>query len=223
MTSTPATTRRTSTANGLEAQPGVDVGPLGSRGCPADHLLELQHVIFGEGGPACVGHEVEDAAVRVADYHPGDPTLRTGGPAHVPVSLYAVQARPPLISLALANAVGDRVKVGTHHVQLVGLEVLTQPGPEGVLVAVVELDDDLADAVGVDAPCHVERATAPLPISSLQLTLPSVRASCAPRLRAPRRILTSCGVGARAATAGRRRSGGAQRGGRRACWRPAPP
>src|SRR5829696_3095426 len=89
---------------------------------------------------------------------------------------------PCLIPLALADAVGDGVEVHPHHVQLVGFELLAQSGPEDVLVAVVELDDDLTDAVRVDAPRHVERAAVPLPVSSLQAKLPSIWTS-APRCR----------------------------------------
>src|SRR5215217_2024794 len=82
----------------------------------------------------------------------------------------------PLVPLSLADAVGDRVQVGRHHVQLVGLELPAEPGPECVVVAVVVLDDDLAYPVRIHAPRHVERAPPPLPVSSLQRTLPSVLA-----------------------------------------------
>src|SRR5215218_9075037 len=82
-----------------------------------------------------------------------------------------------LILLALADAVGYRVQVRSHHVQLVGPELLAPPGPEDIRVPVVELDDELADAVGVHTALrHIERAAPPVPVSFLQPLLPSVRA-----------------------------------------------
>jgi hypothetical protein len=76
-------------------------------------------------------------------------------------------------------------------VQLVGLELPAQPGPESVVVAVVELDDDLLYSLRVDAPRHVERAAPPLPVSSLQRKLPSVSApanlTSIPELERPQR------------------------------------
>src|SRR5215212_2136699 len=85
-----------------------------------------------------------------------------------------------LVLLALANAVDYRVQVRSHHVQLVGPELLAPPRAEDISVPVVELDDELADAVGVNAALRqIERAAPPLLLSSLQPTLPSVRA---PRL-----------------------------------------
>src|SRR3712207_2902640 len=127
---------------------------------------------------------------------------------------------PCLIPLANADAVGDGVEVDPHHVQLVGLEHLAQSGPEDVLVAVFELDDDLTDAVRVDAPRHVERATVPLPVSSLQAKLPSIQTS-APRRGRHGECYQHPLV--RAAIAGTPRRVRVRRGGREACWRPEPP
>src|SRR5215213_4465254 len=58
---------------------------------------------------------------------------------------------PPLVLLAFADAVADGVEVSRHLVQLVGFELLALLRGEDVLVAVVELDDDLLYAVDVYA------------------------------------------------------------------------
>src|SRR5918997_2641785 len=91
-----------------------------------------------------------------------------------------------LILLALADAVGYRVQVSPHHVQFVGPELLALLGPEDVLIAVVELDDDLADPVRVYAARrHVKRAAPPLPVSSLQGYAPLSVLALAPRRMLP--------------------------------------
>src|SRR5215210_6775242 len=80
-----------------------------------------------------------------------------------------ISGSPPSILLAFADAVGYGVEVGRHHVQLVGLELRAHPGTKEVLVAVIELDDNLFYAVGVHgAPPHVERAAPPLPVVLFQ-------------------------------------------------------
>src|SRR5215208_1465042 len=85
----------------------------------------------------------------------------------------------PLLLLAFADAVADRVEVRRHLVQLVRFELLALFRGEDVLVAVVELDNDLLYAVGVHAaPRHVKRTAPPLRVRSFhQPLLPTARTS----------------------------------------------
>src|ERR671910_1736016 len=86
---------------------------------------------------------------------------------------------PPLVLLAFADAVADRVEVSRHLVQLVRFELLALLRGEDVLVAVVELDDDLLYPVGVHADLrHVERTSPPVPVRLFhQPLLPTARRS----------------------------------------------
>src|SRR5918998_2157003 len=81
-------------ASGVRA--GAELGPLGRRGRSAQQLLELQEIVFGVDLPARVGHEIEDAPIRVADHYLGDPAPQLGRIVLLPAPLYSVHALPPV-------------------------------------------------------------------------------------------------------------------------------
>src|SRR5688572_19744828 len=131
---------------------------------------------------------------------------------------------PPLVLLALADAVADRVEVSCHLVQLVRFELLALLRGEDVLVAVVELDDDLLYTVGVHADLrHVKRASPPVLVRSFhQPLLPTARTSARSLAFVTRTNTRGSAARAevRTATGDSPRLAGGRRGARGACWPP---
>src|SRR5918994_1036515 len=86
---------------------------------------------------------------------------------------------PPLVFLAFADAVANRVEVRRHLLQLVGFELLALLRGENVLVAVVDPDDVLFYPVGsLASPGRAQRAPPPLLVRSFhQPLLPTARTS----------------------------------------------